>query len=438
MTKFTPYWWEDQPLYSNSSELPLNADVVIVGAGFTGLSAAVTLSKSGSSVIVLDAEEIGFGASTRNGGMLGSGHKVSTQQAERKYGPETAAQIHQEANDSLAFTTSLIKHNNIDCDLQICGRLRTSWVPQDQINMSKNLEKLKAIDHFNSNMIEPDLMSKSIKTDLYFGGQYYHDHGAVQPRKFHYGLHQLAIEAGAQVFGKNPVTKVNGVSNDAKDGFNVSTSYKTIHCKNVLMATNGYTRPSLSRYLSRRILPVPSFIITTEEIGIEKVQSLIPGGHCIVETRKRYCYYRATPCGKRIMIGTRAAMHAISAEKALPILQKTLTEIFPELAEVKISHCWTGFTGFSFSMLPNLSCNEGIYSAMGYCGNGVAMAPYLGHKAALKILNPQKRVTVFEDTVLQSRPYYFGQPWFLPIASAYFRAYDLFDYYRRQRSLKKI
>ena len=438
MTKYTPYWWEDQPHYNNSSELPLNADVVIVGAGFTGLSAAITLSKSGSSVIVLDAEEIGFGASTRNGGMLGSGHKVSTQQAERKYGSEIAAQIHQEANDSLTFTTSLIKDNNIDCDLQICGRLRTSWVPQDQINMSENLEKLKAIDHFNSNMIEPNLMAKSIKTDLYFGGQFYNDHGAVQPRKFHYGLYQLAIEAGAQVFGKNAVTKVNGVSNDVKDGFNVSTSYKTIHCKNVLIATNGYTRPSLSRYLSRRILPVPSFIITTEEIGIEKVQSLIPGGHCIVETRKRYCYYRATPCSKRIMIGTRAAMHAISAEKALPILQKTLTEIFPELAEVKISHCWTGFTGFSFSMLPNLSCNEGIYSAMGYCGNGVAMAPYLGHKAALKILNPQKRATVFEDTVLQTRPYYFGQPWFLPIASAYFRAYDLFDHYRRQRSLKKI
>jgi len=263
MTKFTPYWWEDQPSYNNSSELPLNTDVVIVGAGFTGLSAAVTLSKSGCSVIVLDAEEIGFGASTRNGGMLGSGHKVSTQKAERKYGPEIAAQIHQEANDSLAFTTSLIKDNNIDCDLQICGRLRTSWVPKDQINMSENLEKLKAIDHFNSNMIEPDLMSKSIKTDLYFGGQYYHDHGAVQPRKFHYGLHQLAIEAGALVFGKNPVKRVNGVSNDAKDGFNVSTSHKTIHCKNVLMATNGYTRPSLSRYLSRRILPVPSFIRST-------------------------------------------------------------------------------------------------------------------------------------------------------------------------------
>jgi len=413
----------------------VKADVVIVGAGFTGLSAAITLAKSELSVIVFDSEEIGFGASTRNGGMLGSGHKVSPQQADKKYGLEIARQIHKEANASLAFTTNLIKDNNIDCDLQICGRLRTSWVPQDQVSMSENLSKLKAIDHFNSKMIDPNLMSESIKTDLYFGGQYYQDHGSVQPRKFHYGLHQLAIDSGAKVFGKKQVKNVTRLSTDEKDGFIVSVANETIICKNVLIATNGYTRPTLSKYLSRRIVPVPSYIITTDEIGIERVNALIPGGHCIVETRKRYCYYRPTPCGKRIMIGTRAAMHSISAEKALPILQKTLSEIFPELDGVKVSHCWTGFTGFSFSMLPNLGNHNGIYSAMGYCGNGVAMAPYLGHMAALKILEPNKKVTVFEDTSLQSRPYYFGKPWFLSIASAYFKVYDKFDNYRRNKYL---
>jgi hypothetical protein len=86
-------------------------------------------------------------------------------------------------------------------------------------------------------------------------------------------------------------------------------------------------------------------------------------------------------------------------------------------------------------MLPNLGCHEGIYSAMGYCGNGVAMAPYLGHMAALKILEPDKKITVFEDTSLQIRPYYYGSPWFLPIASAYFKVYDRFDNYRRKKSL---
>ena len=436
MTKFTPYWWEGQPNYSESNRMPKNADVVIVGAGFTGLSAAITLAKSGVSVVVFDSVELGFGASTRNGGMLGSGHKVSPQQAEEKYGTDVAGQIHKEANASLAFTTNLIQANNIDCDLQICGRLRTSWVPQDQFSMSENLKKLKAIDNFNSKMIDASTMSESIKTELYFGGQYYEDHGSVQPRKFHYGLHELAIKSGAKVFGNMPVNQITPLSGNQGAGFVVSVANEFISCKDVLIATNGYTRSSLSKYLSRRILPVPSFIITTEEIGVDRVNSLIPGGHCIVETRKRYCYYRPTPCGKRIMIGTRAAMHSMSAQKALPILKKTLSEIFPELDEVKISHCWTGFTGFSFSMLPNLGCYDGIYSAMGYCGNGVAMAPYLGHMAALKILEPNKNVTIFEDTPLQTRPYYFGTPWFLPIASAYFKAFDKFDNYHRKKYLK--
>ncbi len=438
MTQFSPYWWKDQAQYNNSDDVPKKADIVIVGAGYTGLSAALTLSQAGRSVVVLDAEAIGFGASTRNGGMLGSGHKISTDQALRQYGSKIAAQIHEEANASLAFTTNLIKENNIDCELQICGRLRTAWTPQDQIEMSKNLEKLKAIENFNSNMIEPELMPNSIKTDLYFGGQLYEDHGAVHPYKFHYGLLQLALNAGAKVFGKSLVSKVKPVSKDSDVGFKVFTSNTIVQCNQVLMATNGYTRPSLSKNLSRRILPIPSYIITTKDIGVGRVQSLLPGGHCMVETRKRYCYYRATPCGRRIMLGTRAAMHSITPEQALPTLRKMLIEIFPSLIDVEISHCWTGYTGFSFSKLPSLGENQGIYYALGYCGNGVAMAPYLGHKAALKLLQPSVNHTVFEKTPLLTRPYYYGRPWFLSFVSAIFMGHDLLDNYRRKRSLKKI
>jgi len=438
MTKFTPFWWDGQPQFENTDVLPSTADIVIVGAGYTGLSAALTLSKSGKNVIVLDSEMIGFGASTRNGGMLGSGHKVSTDHAKKKYGEDIAAEIHKEANASLAFTTNLITENNIDCEFQACGRLRTSWLPKDHVSMSDNLRKLKAIEDFNSKMISPGMMHKSIKTNLYFGGQFYQDHGSVQPRKFHYGLLKLALEAGAKVFGRRPVIKVTQLSKLKQDGFDVLTPDSKIHCKQVLMATNGYTRSNLSKYLSRRVLPVPSFVITTVDIGKDKVQFLLPGGHCMVETRKRYCYFRPTPCGTRIMLGTRAAMHSISAEEALPTLRKMLLEIFPSLEDVEISHCWTGFTGFTFSQLPNLSFNKGVYSALGYCGNGVAMAPYLGHMAALKMLNPDHKVTVFESTPLQTRPYYFGKPWFLPIASVYFRAFDLLDYYRRKKLIKKI
>lgn len=437
MTKYTPFWWEDQPQYKNNDDLPLDADVVVIGAGYTGLSAALTLSRSGRSVVVLDAEDVGFGASTRNGGMLGSGHKVSTVQAQRQYGSEVAHKIHTEANSSIEFTTNLIRDESIDCDFQQCGRLRTAWTPQDHISMTNNMNELKSIENFDSRMVGSEDMHKSINTGLYFGGQLYGHHGSVQPRKLHYGILQLAINAGAQVFGGFRANRVERLSNNLSQGFKVHVPEKFIKCRHVLMATNGYTRPDLSKYLSRRVIPVPSYIATTEDIGTDMVDSLLPGGHCIVETRQRYCYYRATPCGKRIMLGTRAAMHQITPKQALPKIIDMLNGIFPSLGGVGISHCWTGLTGFSFSKLPSIGCSDGVYYALGYCGNGVAMAPYMGHKVALKLMQPDKEQSVFEKTTLSTKFYYHGNPWFLPFASAIFRGHDIVDNYRRKNAQTK-
>jgi glycine/D-amino acid oxidase-like deaminating enzyme len=438
MTQFTPYWWQDQPQYRNTEVLPAKADCVVVGAGFTGLSAALTLAQAGRHVIVLDSEAIGFGASTRNGGMLGSGHKVSVDDAKKYYGPDIAAQLHCEANASLAFTKSLIFDHNIDCELQDCGRLRTAWTPQDFTAMAGANEGLQCIEPFSARMVKPDEMPQHIDTPLYFGGLLYESHACVQPRKLHYGLLQLALQAGVQVFGEQPVHAVNS----EPDGFSISThsretQHQEIHCQQVLMATNGYTQAKVSSFLAKRIMPVPSFVIVTEELGEDLVQALLPGGHCMVETRQRFCYYRATPCGKRIMLGSRAALHAITPQQALPTLRAKLTEIFPSLKDTKISHCWTGFTGFSFSKLPNIGCHDGIYHALGYCGNGVAMAPYLGHKAALKMLNPQQQHSVFEQTPLQNRIYHHGNPWYMPAASAWYRTRDWWDNWKRIKALRQ-
>jgi len=437
MTKYTPFWWEDQPQYKNNADLPSDADVVVIGAGYTGLSAALTLSRLGCSVVVLDSEDIGFGASTRNGGMLGSGHKVSTSQARLRYGEEVAQRIHKETNSSISFTKYLIKDNSIDCDLQECGRLRTAWTPRDHIDMANNMNELKSIKNFDSYIVDPEFMYKSINTSLYFGGQLYKEHGSVHPRKLHYGILQLAISAGAQVFGGFRANRVEKLSNNLSQGFKVHVPEKFIKCQHVLIATNGYTRSDLSKYLSRRVLPVPSFIVTTEDIGTDMVNSLLPGGHCMVETRQRYCYYRTTPCGKRIMLGTRAALHQISPQQALPKVINMLNGIFPSLAGVDISHCWTGLTGFSFSNLPAVGCSDGVYYALGYCGNGVAMAPYLGHKVALKMMHPDKEQSVFEKTTLSTRFYYHGRPWFLPFASAIWRGHDIVDNYRQKNAQDK-
>lgn len=434
MTQFTPYWWQDQPQYRNT-EVPLaKADCVVIGAGFTGLSAAVTLAQAGRQVIVLDSEAIGFGASTRNGGMLGSGHKVSLADAKKHYGSGIAAQLHSEANASLAFTKNLILDHNIECELQVCGRLRTAWTPADFTAMASANASLQSIEAFDARMVPADEMAQHIDTPLYFGGLLYESHASVQPRKLHYGLLQLALANGVQVFGGQAVLAANA----KLDGFCISTQHQAIQCQQVLMATNGYTQAKVSYFLAKRVMPVPSFIIVTEELGEKRVQTLLPGGHCMVETRQRFCYYRATPCGKRIMLGSRAALHAITPQQALPTLKAKLTEIFPSLNNTAISHCWTGFTGFSFSKLPSIGCHKGIYYALGYCGNGVAMAPYLGHKAALKMLNPKQQHSVFEATPLQSRRYHHGSLWYMPAVSVWYRIMDWRDNRLRAKALRVL
>jgi glycine/D-amino acid oxidase-like deaminating enzyme len=130
-------------------------------------------------------------------------------------------------------------------------------------------------------------------------------------------------------------------------------------------------------------------------------------------------------------------MHQISPQQALPKVINMLNDIFPSLVGVGISHCWTGLTGFSFSNLPSVGSNDGVYYALGYCGNGVAMAPYLGHKAALKMMHPDKEQSVFEKTTLSTRFYYHGRPWFLPFASAIFRGYDIVDNYHLKSARNK-
>ncbi|MCS5558529.1 MAG: FAD-binding oxidoreductase, partial [Oceanospirillaceae bacterium] len=288
MIQFSPYWWQNQPQYRNTEAPPTKADCVVVGAGFTGLSAALTLAKAGRQVLVLDSEAIGFGASTRNGGMLGSGHKVSVADAKKNYGPDIAAQLHKEANASLAYTKSLIVDHNLDCDLQACGRLRTAWTPQDFNAMSDANAGLQTIEPFAARMVQAHEMTQHIDTNLYFGGLMYQSHASVQPRKLHYGLLQLALQAGVQIFGDQKVQFVT----PTKSGFCISIKGQDIHCQHVLMATNGYTQAKVSKFLAQRVMPVPSFIIVTEELGAAVVQALLPGGHCMVETRQRFCYYR--------------------------------------------------------------------------------------------------------------------------------------------------
>lgn len=420
--KTAPYWWEAFDRFdAQAGALPESCDAVVVGAGLTGCSAALTLARSGADVLLLDAQRPGFGASTRNGGMTGGGYRLSFEQMTARYGRDTALRLLTESHvASLAFARARIADENIDCDYETYGRFRGLWTGAEYEATARGLDDLRKLLDVNIEMVPRVRQRREIGTDFYSGGMLFHDHGGLHPGKYLNGLLSAAHRAGARVLGETPVTSVQ----PAGSGFDVETVRGTVRAGSVLMATNGYTGPKFPD-LKRRLIPVSSYLIATEELPPGMADEIAPGRRMYVETRHRHCYYRLSPDGKRFVIGGRAEMAKVPALKAGRVLQRLMAEIFPQLAGVQVTHAWEGQTGFTFSTLPHVGQFDGIWHALGYSGSGNAMAPYLGHKAALAMLGDPGGETAFTRTTLETRVWYRNRPWFLPFAHKRYRLTDL-------------
>jgi len=418
--RFDPWWWEAAPPQApREAALPPRCDVAVIGAGYTGVSAALTLARAGRDVLVLDAEAPGFGASSRNGGMIGSGHRASLAALGALYGRERARAILREGLASLEFTAGLIEREAIDCDFRRCGRFRAAWRPADYDAMAREAEELGREIGLETAVVPRAEQHREVATACYHGGVVYLRHGAVQPAKLHQGLLALARGAGATVLGHTPVTAL------LRDGkaFQLTTPRGRVTAGAVVLASNGYTGAA-TPWFRRRLLPVSSYIVATETLPEETVRRLIPGGRMIVETRSRHCYYRASPDGRRILFGARAALRRISPAQAAPRNHRVMAQLFPELATVRLSHSWSGYVCFPRDHMPQIGVRDGIHFALGYSGSGVAMAPYLGHKVALKLLGDRDGRTAFDNRPFAPIPFYAGRPWFLPFLDCYYRARD--------------
>jgi glycine/D-amino acid oxidase-like deaminating enzyme len=417
---FDPYWWDAAPREPRvDAAIPATCDVAIVGAGYAGCSAALTLARGGRSVVAFDADSPGHWASSRSGGMVGHGHRLSYTKLIERFGAEKAKALIREGVASLDFAKALIEGERIDAMLQLTGRMRGAWTEADFVAMEKDATALVRDLAMPITVLSKADVRKEMDADCYEGGLLFHAHGGLHPAKFHRGLLERAREAGAQVIGYTPVTRVEREA----QGFVVHTPRGSVRAREVVVATNGYTgRTTLD--LARRLVAIPSFLIATEPIGEARVRALVPNGRMLVETRAKHLYYRPSPDGTRMVLGGRAALHPIPLDDAARRLLKELVAIFPSLAGVRVSHAWTGNVAMTRSDLAGIGRREGLWYALGCNGSGVALMPYLGHKVALKLMGKPEGRTAFDDIPFKAVPFYDGTPWFRPLMTWWFRGRD--------------
>ena len=320
----------------------------------------------------------------------------------------------------------MLTNEYVNSEFSNYGRLRLAWNSQDFMQLKRDVEEAKRIANYDVTIVEKKDLHNHIGSEKYFGAALFKDHGGLNPMKFHNSLMQKAIRLGVDFLVNTSVKNIYPKGSQKL----IVMDESEIVSKKVLLATNGYTTSNFN-YVRNRIFPVPSFIISTEPLSRQLIKSLAPGKHMMVETRSRACYFRISSDGTRLLFGGRAALHMINNKKASGILRNLMVDIFPVLQDVKITHCWSGWTGFTFSKLPHVGIYNNLNFALGYSGNGVALSPYLGHKAALQALDQEEGQTAFSKTKFESRFYYYGRPWFLKFASYRYRIKDFFENIKR-------
>ena len=415
--KKEPFWWSHaKPNLIDELEWQSTADVVIVGAGYTGLSAALYLLNSNLKVIIIDSEIAGYGASSRNGGITSGKIKPRFRELESKFGKELSKQIIKEGEIARQDLYNFIKKEKINCDLKINGMFIGATSNNGFENQKKENDfNYKFIGEENT-IIEKKDVSNFICSNKYVGGIFDEKIGSIHPSKLVLSMIKLVKNNNGYIFNN---TKFK--NSEKKGGFfHISTSQGLIKANHLIIATNAYTDKNLP-WLRKRLIPVISEMISTSEIGNNRVNSLMPKLSSFGEALNLFYYFRPSPDGKRILIGGRRVRYY--NEDPTKKLRDGLFKIFPELNSIEISNHWYGYVTFPIDQIPKLVMHKGIIYAAGYCGSGTVWSRWFGKKAAEIILNFEQK-SVFYNIPFKKIPFYNGKPWFIPIAMEYFKIQD--------------
>ena len=425
MIQKTPFWWN-----INESLVPLRihkfpemVDFVIVGGGYTGLSAGHTIVRQGRSVVILDSGKPGLGASTRNGGICSGQIRLSHGALSKKYGKEFADEAHAEGIEARLDLVKFCEEEKIDCKFQMTGRFTGAMSKNDYEIQSREVERLNKLDGHKAYMVNREDQHKEIATDLFFGGMIRDEIGGFHPAKFFAGLLRCAEEEGAIVLSDTPVLEIKDVSEGKKS---IVTDKGLITASKVIIATNAYTgtKHQVGKFLRKRLVPAKSAIIVTEKLGVKRVKEMMPKLRMYGDSSNLYSYFRPTPDLDRILLGSRGFDKLEVTDRTEKYLKRKLTQIFPDLINCKVDYCWQGNVGFTLAQLPVIFQHKDIFYAAGYAGSGTVWARWLGKKAAEMAMGTSNRYSIFYGPPPLKIPLYDGEPWFLPFIQYYYAMKD--------------
>jgi glycine/D-amino acid oxidase-like deaminating enzyme len=359
------------------------ADVAVVGAGYSGLAAALQLAEAGASVIVLESGEPGWGASGRNGGQVIPGLKADPDELITMFGQEAGETLVRVAGGAPDTVFALIARHGIDCEARQCGWIQPAFAAADLGLITRRAEQWQRRGAPVA-VLDRDAVCRLVGSPIYHGGWIDRRAGSVQPLSYSRGLARATQKAGALVCGGSRVTALD------RDGgrWKVTTAHgPTVSAERVLLATNGYTDALWPR-LRQTVIAANSFQVATRRLPDKLLQSVLPEGHVASDTRKLLLYYRVDHHGRLIM-GGRGPFREPAGPSDYRHLEMVIGLLFPQLKGTRCEFYWAGRVALTRDHVPHVhQPAPGLTVFLGYNGRGVAMATTLGIMVAKNLIAP--------------------------------------------------
>ncbi len=350
----------------------VTADIVVVGAGYSGLSTALHLAEHGFKVVVVEGAEVGWGASGRNGGQVVNGLNASLGTIERRYGEKTASFVGGMVQEGAGIIYNWVDRYSIDCDLKR-GNIYAAYTQQHM----RDLEAKKALwqrhgmdDH---ELLDRDAIRKHIGSDVYEGGMIDHSGGHMHPLNLTLGEAAALESLGGVIYEHSPVTRVDQGADNAV----VYTTNGRVTAKAAVVCGNAYLGNVVPE-LTSRVMPVSTQMMATEPLGKERAEALLPTGMCVEDVRYILDYFRLS-ADHRLIFGGGVVYGGTDPADVVAKLRPNLGKVFPQLKDVKIDYAWSGNFALSFSRVPQMGrLGNRVYFAHGYSGHGITGSHLFG------------------------------------------------------------